>query len=97
MATYIALLRYTQKAREAIKEGPARREAAKKMFAASGATLKHVYITMGRYDAVAIAEAPDDATMARMALAGASQGFIQTETMRAFTEQEADKIIASLP
>jgi uncharacterized protein with GYD domain len=97
MATYIAFLRYTQKAREAIKESPARREAAKKLFASAGATLKHVYITMGRYDAVAIAEAPDDATMARMALAGASQGFIQTETMRAFTEEEADKIIASLP
>lgn len=46
---------------------------------------------------MAIAEAPDDATMARMALVGASQGFIQTETMRAFTEEEADKIIASLP
>jgi uncharacterized protein with GYD domain len=97
MATYIAFLRYTQKAREAIKESPARREAARKLFASAGATLKHVYITMGRYDAVAIAEAPDDATMARMALAGASQGFIQTETMRAFTEEEADKIIASLP
>ena len=97
MATYIAFLRYTQKAREAIKESPVRREAARKLFASAGATLKHVYITMGRYDAVAIAEAPDDATMARMALLGASQGFIQTETMRAFTEEEADKIIASLP
>jgi uncharacterized protein with GYD domain len=67
------------------------------MFAAAGANLKHVYITMGRYDAVAIAESPDDATMARMALTGALQGFIQTETVRAFTEEEADKIIASLP
>ena len=97
MATYIAFLRYTQKGKEAIKESPARREAAKKLFASAGATLKHVYITMGRFDAVAIAEAPDDATMARLALAGASQGFIQTETMRACTEAEYDRIIASLP
>lgn len=97
MATYIAFLRYTQKAKETIKESPARRDAARKLFASAGAKLKHVYITMGRYDAVAIAEAPDDATMARLALAGASQGFIQTETMRAFTEEEADKIFASLP
>jgi uncharacterized protein with GYD domain len=97
MATYIAFLRYTQKAREAIKDSPARREAARKLFASAGANLKHVYITMGRYDAVAIAEAPDDAIMAKMALTGASQGFIQTETMRAFTEEEYDKIIASLP
>jgi len=97
MATYIAFLRYTQKAKEAIKDSPSRREAARKMFAAAGANLKHVYITMGQYDAVAIAEAPDDATMARLVLAGASQGFIQTETVRAFPEEEYDKIIASLP
>ena len=97
MATYISFLRYTQKAKEAIKDSPGRREAAKKMFAAAGATLKHVYITMGQYDAVAIAEAPDDATIARLVLAGASQGFIQTETLRAFPEEEYDKIIASLP
>ncbi len=67
------------------------------MFAAAGAKLKRVYITMRQYDAVAIAEAPDDATIARLVLAGVSQGFIQTETVRAFPEEEADKIIASLP
>ena len=97
MPTYIALLRYTQKGIETAKEGPARREAAKKMFAASGGKMKGVYMTMGRYDAGAIAEAPDDATMARLALAGISQGFLRTETMRAFTEEETDKIAASLP
>jgi uncharacterized protein with GYD domain len=97
MPTYIALLRYTQKGLESAKDGPARREAAKKMFAASGAKLKAVYMTMGRFDAVAIAEAPDDATMARLALAGSGQGFLRTETMRAFTEEEVDKIAASLP
>lgn len=97
MATYIVFLRYTPKAKESIKESPARREAARKLFASAGASLKHVYITMGRYDAVAVVEAPDDATMARLALGGASQGFIQSETMRAFTEDEANKIFASLP
>jgi uncharacterized protein with GYD domain len=97
MPTYVALLRYTQKGIETAKEGPSRRAAAKKMFEAAGAKLKEVYMTMGRYDAVAIAEAPDDATMARIALAGASQGFLRTETMRAFTEEEANKIVASLP
>ena len=97
MPTYIALLNYTHKGMEAIKQGPERRAAAKKMFAAAGANLKAVYMTMGKCDAVAIAEAPDDATMARLALAGCSQGFLRTETMRAFTEEETDKIVASLP
>ncbi len=97
MPTYVALLRYTQKGIETAKEGSSRREAARKMFAAAGAKLKEVYMTMGRYDAVAIAEAPDDETMARLALTGASQGFLRTETMRAFTEEESNKIVASLP
>ena len=61
MPTYIALLRYTQKGMESAKEGAARRAAAKKMFAEAGASLTAVYLTMGRYDAVAIVEAPDDA------------------------------------
>lgn len=97
MPTYIALLRYTQKGIETIKDGPARTEKAKKMFAEAGATLKAVYLTMGQYDAVAIAEAPDDATIAKLALGGGSQGFLRTETMRAFSEEECRKIIASLP
>lgn len=97
MPTYVALLRYTQKGVETIKEGPSRREAAKKMFESAGAKLKEVYMTMGRFDAVALVEAPNDETMARMALTGASQGFLRTETMRAFTDKEADKIISSLP
>jgi uncharacterized protein with GYD domain len=97
MPTYITLLRYTQKGIEAAKEAPARRDAARKMFAAAGAKLKAVYLTMGRYDAVAIVEAPDDETIARLALTGGSQGFLRTETMRAFTEDEHNKIIASLP
>ena len=66
MPTYIALLNYTQKGMETAKDGAARRDAARKMFAAAGANLKAVYMTMGRCDAVAIAEAPDDATMARL-------------------------------
>jgi uncharacterized protein with GYD domain len=97
MPTYIALLRYTQKGIETVKDAPSRTEAAKKMFAAAGATLKSVYVTMGRFDAVAIVEAPDDATVAKLALGGGSQGYVRTETMRAFTEDEYRKIVASLP
>ncbi|MBZ5672014.1 MAG: GYD domain-containing protein [Acidobacteriia bacterium] len=97
MPTYVVLLRHTQKGMETIKDGPARLEAAKKIFAAAGASLKAPYMTLGRYDAVAIVEAPDDATLAKLALAGGSQGYLRTETLRAFTEDEMRKIIASLP
>ena len=44
---------------------------------------------MGEYDAVAITEAPDDTAIAKLALAAAVHGNVRTETMRAFTEEEA--------
>lgn len=97
MATYITLIRWTQKGIEHVKDAPARVDAAKKMFAAAGGSFKAIYLTMGSYDVVAICEAPDDATAAKLALAGGSQGFTRSETLRAFSEDEFRKIIASLP
>lgn len=46
---------------------------------------------------VTIIEAPDDETMAKLALAIGSQGGIRTETLRAFTEDEYRKITGALP
>jgi len=97
MPTYIVLLNYTQQGIQKIKESPARLDAAKKAFKAMGAELKQWYLVMGRYDAVVIAEAPNDETVAKLALAVGSQGAIHTETLRAFTEDEYRKIIAALP
>jgi uncharacterized protein with GYD domain len=97
MPHYIGLYRYTQKGIESIKGGPARLDAAKKALEAAGGKLIGFYLTMGEYDAVTIAEFPNDEAVAKAALAGASQGYIRTETLRAFTEDEYRKIIASLP
>ena len=97
MATYIVLLRYTQQGVQKIKEAPGRIDAAKKAFRAMGAEMKQYISVMGQYDAVVIAEAPNDETVAKLALAVGSQGAIHTETLRAFTEDEFRKIIATLP
>jgi len=97
MPTYIGLFRYTQKGIENIKDGPARLDAAKQVLAAAGGKLLGFYLTMGQYDLVTIAEFPDDETAARVGLAGASQGFVRSETLRAFNEGEYRKIIAGLP
>lgn len=96
MPTYISLLRFTQKGVENIKDGPKRLEAARDRFRKAGAELKAFYLVTGQYDAVAISEAPDDATVAKLALSNASMGFVRTETLRAFTEDEYRKIVASI-
>ena len=97
MATYIMLVRYTQKGIEDIKESPARRDRSKEAFKAVGAEVKEVYLVLGQYDIVVVAEAPDDETIAKAALSIGSVGASRTETLRAFTEAEYRKIIAALP
>jgi len=97
MPTYITLLRYTQKGIEGIKDGPARLDSAKKMLAAAGGKLIGFYLTMGQYDAIAIAEFPNDEAVAQSSLAGGAQGYVRSETLRAFNEDEYRRIIAGLP
>lgn len=97
MPTYITLMHFTQEGVKNIKDSPARLDDAKKLFNAMGAELKAWYLTLGEYDAVAIAEAPDDETGTKLLLTVGSQGNIRTETFRAFTEEEYRKIIATLP
>jgi uncharacterized protein with GYD domain len=96
MPTYILLVRWTTQGLQKIKESPSRLEAGKKAFEAACIKLRAFYMVMGRYDQVSIAEAPDDATMAKALLRLASQGNLQTETLRAFTEDEYKKIISEI-
>ena len=97
MPTYISMLRYTQQGITSAKNAPARIDAAKEAYRKVGGELKSIFLTMGQYDLVVIAEMPNDETVARMALALGAQGNIRSETMRAFTEAEFRKIAGSLP
>jgi uncharacterized protein with GYD domain len=97
MATYISLLKYTQKGAESIKQVGTRIEAGRAAAKSVGADIKAIYLVMGRYDVVIISEAPDDETAAKLALATGMQGNVQSETLRAFTESEFKKIVAALP
>ena len=97
MPTYISLLRYTQQGIQKIKESPGRLDAARKAYQSMGAKIKDFYLVSGQYDIVLVAEAPDDTTAAKLALMVGAQGNVRTETLRAFTEDEYRKIIASLP
>ncbi len=97
MPTYISLLRYTQQGISAAKAAPARIDAAKDAYRKAGGEFKAIYLTMGQYDLIAIAEMPNDEAVARMALAMGGQGNIRSETCRAFTETEFRKIVGTLP
>ncbi|PYV34272.1 MAG: GYD family protein [Acidobacteria bacterium] len=97
MPNYITLMRYSQKGIETIKDSPKRADAAKKLFESLGGKMKAIYLTMGHYDLVVISEFPNDETAAKALLTTGSQGNVHTQTLRAFTEDEYHKLIASLP
>ena len=97
MATYVSLISYTQRGIENMKESPARLDDAKKLFQSLGAELKSFHLTMGRYDAVVISEAPNDETATKAAITVGAAGAVRTETFRVFTEDEYRHLISELP
>ena len=97
MSTYIMLLRWTEQGVGKIKESPSRLDAFKQALRQAGGALKGFYLVTGRYDMVAVVEAPDEEALARLALATGSQGNVRTETLRAFTEDEYRRIVGGLP
>lgn len=96
MATYLILFRFTQAGIQHIKESPARVQQAKADFEAVGAHVTAFYGLMGRYDTMFIAEAPDDETILRATLKLVARGFVTSETLRAFTEEEFSKLVGEL-
>ncbi len=96
MSNYVVLVRFTDQGIQNIKDGPERLEAARKSYEAVGAKIVDFYLTMGAYDAVAIIEAPDDETMAKLSLEVGSRGNSRSETLRAFNEDDFRRIVAAL-
>ena len=96
MNTYIALVNWTQKGIQEFKDSPSRVDKAKEAIAAAGGEMKSFYLTMGRYDMIAVFEAPDDAAYAKVMLVLGSKGGVRTESLRAFPEDEYRKIIAAV-
>jgi uncharacterized protein with GYD domain len=96
MPTYVTLIHYTEQGVKTFKDLKSRLEETRRAGETMGAKLNAFYLTMGQYDAVVISEAPDDATVAKLALAAGGRGNVRTETLRAFDENEAMRIAEEL-
>jgi uncharacterized protein with GYD domain len=96
MPTYVVLANLTDQGARTMEDLPRRLENARSTFRTLGAELKTLYFAMGPYDYVVIAEAPDDETITRVALAVSGQGNVRTITFRVFTEAEALQLIEGI-
>lgn len=97
MPTYVFLYKLTAQGIQNIKEMPQRIENAIEASEAVGGKVLGVYIVLGEYDLVSIAEFPNDETVLSLALAFGAQGNIRTTTLKAFTKEEFTEIVKKLP
>jgi uncharacterized protein with GYD domain len=93
---YIALVSYTDRGMQAVRESPRRLDQAKARLAEMGGRFQAVYMTMGAHDLLLVHEAPDDAISARFTLGLGTLGDVRTTTMKAFPEAAYREIVASL-
>jgi uncharacterized protein with GYD domain len=93
---YVALVSYTDRGMQAVRDSPRRLDQAKAQLAEMGGRFQAVYMTMGAHDLVLVYEAPDDAIAARFTLSLGRLGNVRTTTMKAFPEAAYREIIASL-
>jgi uncharacterized protein with GYD domain len=96
MPTYVMLANFTDQGIRNIKESPKREDAFRDLCETLDARVKDVYRTMGRYDVVAIVDAPSDSAMSTILYSLGSRGNVRTETLRAFTRQETDQALAKM-
>ena len=96
MVTYIALSNFTDQGIRTVKDSTKRADGVKAAAKKFGATMTQIYWTLGKYDLVAIIEAPDDASATAFALAIGMAGNIRTQTLRAFSQEEMDGILGKL-
>jgi uncharacterized protein with GYD domain len=97
MTTYIGLINFTDQGVKTVKDSPKRAAAAKEIAGRFGVTMKDIWWTLGAHDIVCVLEAPDDQSATAFNLAIAGQGNVRTQTLRAFTADEVEKVLAKLP
>lgn len=96
MFTYTTLVNFTDQGIRNIRGLSERWKGARTAIEAAGGSITY-YLTMGNYDSVVITQFPSEEAAAAAALTVGSLGNVRTTTLRAFTEEEAGKIVASLP
>jgi len=94
MATFIILAHMSEKGMREIKESTKRADAMRALAESVGVEVKDLYWTVGRYDLVFVVDAPDDKVLTTLALSAGKLGYIRTETLRAFDQDEMESILS---
>jgi uncharacterized protein with GYD domain len=93
MPMYITLMNFTDQGRKDVATMPDRADGVAKRIEAEGGTVIGSWLTMGRFDQIAVVEAPNDEAAAKLLLIIAGRGNVATETLRAFTMDEVRALL----
>ena len=96
MPHFVILGNFTQKRIETIKDLPDNLKEGIKVFKSFGVKIEAFVFTMGRYDFVAIGEAPNAETISKALLSWGSRGLLRTETLTGFTGEEMSELVKGL-
>ncbi len=96
MAAYVVLASFTDQGVRNIKDTTKRADAFRDLAKSMGASLKDIYWTLGKFDIVAILDAPDDTVATALGLALGKSGNVRTQTLKAFSKAEMDAILGKV-
>jgi uncharacterized protein with GYD domain len=94
MPNFVVLYRFTEQGRKKVKETVKRAEYVRKQNEARGFKVLGHYWTQGRYDLVAVVDAPSEEAMVAGLLNIAQEGNVSSESLRAYTDKEMEGILA---
>ena len=97
MATYVTLIKFTEKGVKGVKDTCKRAADFKANAKKLGVEVKEQYWCLGAFDGLIISEAPDDETATAAMLSLSSQDAVTTQTLRSFTAAEMAKVLAKMP
>jgi len=97
MASYIRLLNFTQKGIEALKDQATNFSAVRDVVEENGGKLVTAWVCQGRYDIIAVIDAPDDETMTAISKQTKEMGLYSGETMSGMPIEEFISVFGSSP
>ncbi len=92
MPVFVVFGNWTDEGIKNVKDAPNRIKDTHKAVTEAGGKMQLFY-TLGEYDFVMIFELPDDETIVKILAWLGSKGNVRTRTLKAWTEEEASKIL----
>jgi uncharacterized protein with GYD domain len=96
MPIYVSLLNWTDQGIRNVRATLQRSKGAVEFAENYGVRIKAVYWTVGSYDSVVIAEAPDDMSFSTFMFEVGSRGSVRSNTLRAYSDEEMAEMMERL-